>query len=162
MYKVHLRRALIFMVVGLVFGYFLAKRQPSIYEARTEVQVSALQPAATTRFPKTIRRLLQPVNAIGIDSEAGVLKSEGLFVRAVERVAKQTGDRNLLSGDVINRLYMMYDVIVPPGSNQYQPEVSKVLTRSAPGRSPSNSRPIWRTPSRTSTTGFATSRGRVC
>lgn len=124
MYKVHVKRTLIFLIVGLIGGLLYALLAPKVYEGRAEIIV-ADQPGLRTGaagYSDDVNALLAPSARQSVRTEIGVLRSEGVFKKSLVQVAQDLSDPKLVADpEDMDKLFMMYDAIVPPSESENDP-----------------------------------------
>lgn len=112
MFKFHFKRALIFGILGLTVGGIIAFTSASIYEATGEMLLgeSAVNTVNSTLAPD-VQRILEVGQARDPQTELQLLRSQSVFLQALQNVANKENQRSLVDDWV--KLYLMYDVITP-------------------------------------------------
>jgi uncharacterized protein involved in exopolysaccharide biosynthesis/Mrp family chromosome partitioning ATPase len=126
MYKVHVRRTLIFAVLGLLVGLAVVIFSRKIYEARLEMLLGS---SIETRSPSVIfddevKKIIDRNAPQGVQTERQLLNSETVFFEALGSV-----DQDLL--DDWEKYYLMYDVVTArtPNQNEQGAGVAQVRVR---------------------------------
>lgn len=110
-YKLHIKRTVIFAVLGilvaLVVGYF----SPKVFEGRMQIMVgtNAIPNPAGAQLTPDVWEILNAGLQKDTQSELDVLRGEGVFDEALQRVSDRTGKP--VSKNERERLYLMYDVL---------------------------------------------------
>jgi uncharacterized protein involved in exopolysaccharide biosynthesis/Mrp family chromosome partitioning ATPase len=112
MFKFHFKRALIFGILGLTVGGIIAFTSASIYEATGEMLLgeSAVSTVNSTLAPD-VQRILEVGQARDPQTELQLLRSQSVFLQALQNVANRENQRSLVDEWV--KLYLMYDVLTP-------------------------------------------------
>lgn len=112
MFKFHFKRALIFGILGLTVGGIIAFTSASIYEATGEMLLgeSAVSTVNSTLAPD-VQRILEVGQARDPQTELQLLRSQSVFLQALQNVANRENQRTLVDDWV--KLYLMYDVLTP-------------------------------------------------
>lgn len=135
MLKVHLRRMLFWSAALGGLMWLIAFRTPKVYEARVEIKAGSPQMTIDNAMPIEVRKAMAGV-INDLDSDAGILRSQRIFKEGLEKAAKETGSDSLATVNSLQQLFPMFELEVPPASNNYQPDSVRVVTVKARAFSP--------------------------
>lgn len=126
MYKVHVRRTIIFAVLGLLVGLVIVVVSPKIFEARVEMLLGSNMDARSQSivFDDEVRKIIDRNAPQGVQTERQLLNSETVFLQALQSAAPK-----LL--DDWEKYYLMYDVITvrTPNQNEVGAGLAQVRVR---------------------------------
>ena len=113
MYKVHVRRTVIFAVIGVLAGLAVFLFSPRIYEARLEMLLGSNYEGRTPTvvFDAEVQKILDRNAPQGVQTERQLLNSESVYQQALASAAPDLMEH-------FEELYLMYDVITPRTPNQ--------------------------------------------
>ena len=138
MAKLHIRRTIIFIILGIIVGFIYIAVTPKVYEGNLQLVVSNAgtnaQRTATSGLKDDVAKILDTGFARNPVTELNILRDRGLFYSALEYVAEQTNNQEMLRPDNFERYYSMYDVLGERDSDAatiraraYSPETAALL-----------------------------------
>lgn len=124
MYKVHVRRTLLFAALGLLVGLSIFVFSRRIYEARLEMLLGSNLETRTPNvvFDDEVKKIIDRNSPQGVQTERQLLNSETVFVRALQQSAPE-----LLED--WEKFYLMYDVVTARTPNQNEQGAGVALVR---------------------------------
>ncbi len=126
MYKVHVRRTLIFAVLGLLVGLGVYIFSKPIYEARVEMLLGSNfeTRSPSMMFDEEVKKIMDRNAPQGVQTERQLLNSETVFYQALQKEAP-----NML--EEWEKFYLMYNVITArtPNQNEQGAGVAQVRVR---------------------------------
>ena len=109
MFKLHLKRTLFFGLLGLVVALAVAYFSPKVYEGRTGLIVGEEQiPSGYQSLSAEVTSILRAGQARNVETELGVLASEGVFIQALDKYKNSVGGKDLTKD--WQKYYLMYNV----------------------------------------------------
>jgi len=117
MYKIHFKRTFIFAIVGLLAGLLYGLFSPKVFEGNAGMIVGTDQgriAGGNSGFQEDVEQILRQGYYKDSETEAQVLRSQGVFYRALARAAEKRGVATLTDDD--RAAYERYDVITPEKS----------------------------------------------
>ncbi len=113
MYKVHVRRTIIFAVLGLLVGLAVVFFSKPIYEARVEMMLGSNIEGRgpSMMFDEEVKKIIDRNAPQGVQTERQLLNSETVFFQALQNEAP-----NMLED--WEKFYLMYNVITARTANQ--------------------------------------------
>ncbi len=115
----HLKRVVIFAIVGLVLALVYGLISPKVYEGRVEMIVGndpLLQKSRNSMFTSDVEQILERGYAGTPATEINVLRGQGVFLAALRRAAANNPSINISSIDAVRDLFQKYDVVAEPAS----------------------------------------------
>lgn len=136
MAKLHIRRTIAFIVIGIIVGFLYMALAPKVYESSLQVVVGPPPPGPGRTYAGTetadvanILNVGQPRNAL---TELQILRSRSLFFAALQALAEEQRQPEMLNQ--FERYYSMYDVLgerdsdaVQIRARAYTPEMAVML-----------------------------------
>lgn len=117
MYKLHFKRTFIFAIIGLLAGLLYGLFSPKMYEGNAGMIVGTDQgriAGGNSGFQEDVEQILRQGYYKDSETEAQVLRSQGVFFRALARVSQKRGVAELTNDP--RAAYERYDVITPEKS----------------------------------------------
>ena len=127
MFKVHLRRVAIFVLIAGVIGWLVGSRMPKIYEAVVEIQVGSANTSLDSNLPTSIKTLLLPSLLNDLDSDIGVLRSTRVFSDGLNQASINLNRPDLRSNTMYLELFPKYEVEIPTGISTYAQVQTRVV-----------------------------------
>lgn len=117
MIKLHLKRTILFGILGLLIALGFAFMSPPVYESQTAMLVGEGQNAAlgATTVTDDVAKILNRGVAGNAQTEVGVLMTRGVFYQALADVFAKTSDPDLRADP--EKYYLMYNVTSERESN---------------------------------------------
>ncbi|MBV6459815.1 MAG: hypothetical protein HONBIEJF_02969 [Fimbriimonadaceae bacterium] len=117
MYKIHFKRTFLFAIIGLLAGLLYGLFSPKVYEGNAGMIVGTDQgriAGGNSGFQEDVEQILRQGYYKDSETEAQVLRSQGVFFRALQRVAEKRGVATITDDN--RAAYERYDVITPEKS----------------------------------------------
>ncbi len=139
MIRQHIFRTILFAIIGFAIGFAYLQMAPKVYEGRTQLIIGNQTQNNGRFYPTTlsddVAAILQSGLATNPLTEAQILRGEGVFRQAIERVIAETGNTSLRQQ--ADDLYNMYDVAGTSESSDvlvrvraYSPESATAIANS--------------------------------
>lgn len=136
MIRQHIIRTILFALIGIGVGFLILATSPKIYEGRANLVVGTQAQNSSRAYGSTLNEdvatILQAGLAINPETEVQLLRSEGVFNAALEKVIAQNNQVSLRTQAA--DLYGMYDVAgsaqssaVMVRARAYSPETASML-----------------------------------
>lgn len=110
MVKQHIKRIVICAVLGAILGLSIYLISPKIYEGSTQILIATTDTSSLSTTPE-VASILQPGFSENVGTEISILRSRGIFRQAMKRISEAKGDARLQSLEMMDKLYLMYDVM---------------------------------------------------
>lgn len=111
MIRLHIIRTIIFALIGFAIGYGILATSPKVYEGRVQVVLGTQQQNQrfySSTLNEDVAMILQSGLATNPQTEAQILRGEGVFRDALQRVATATSKPQMVTQ--FDDYYRMYDV----------------------------------------------------
>ncbi|HRK21194.1 MAG TPA: AAA family ATPase [Fimbriimonadaceae bacterium] len=110
MAKLHIRRTIIFIILGAICGFLYVMFTPKVYEGSVQLMIANLgQRGGADVVSPDVQKVLDAGASRNPLSELSVLRGRGLFFTALERLSQEQNDPDMLTD--FERYYGMYDVL---------------------------------------------------
>ncbi len=120
MLKAHIKRTIIFAILGAVIAFVVTQISPKIYEGRLEMLLSDetrnQNLGGANIFTPDVLDILQRNRPQGAATERQLLSSQSVFFQALVAVATAQGNNSLV--EKFSSLYPMYDIETARTTNQ--------------------------------------------
>lgn len=129
MFRQHVKRTVVFGVIGLVLSLGIALMLPKYYEGRLEILLGQQAVTAPGMLTEDVMRILERGQLTTAQTERQVLASQAVFLAALEDAARLHPNENLQAQFL--DLYRRFDVEVArqPGQQITNSGVAAVLVR---------------------------------
>jgi polysaccharide biosynthesis transport protein len=135
MAKLHIRRTLIFIIVGALCGFIYMLITPKVYEGTLQLVVGAPS-GANRNYPSNLTKDVGDILDVGFArnplTEVQILRGRALFAEALQEVAEKHGKAEMVRD--FETYYSMYDVLGEKDSDvayvqarAYSPEIAADL-----------------------------------
>lgn len=112
MLKTHLKRVILFAILGAIVGGVLYQVSPKVYESSVELLIATEPTATTSAVGQTdAAQILSTGQSQNVGTEISILKSKGLFLEALRRLPEAQQDPAVLRPENYESLYTMYEVM---------------------------------------------------
>lgn len=110
MAKLHIRRTIIFIILGAICGFLYVMFTPKVYEGSVQLMIAnPAQRGGSDVVSPDVQKVLDAGASRNPLSELGVLRGRGLFFTALERLSREKNDPDMLTQ--WERFYGMFDVL---------------------------------------------------
>jgi len=110
MAKLHIRRTVIFIILGALCGFLYILFTPKVYEGQVQLMIgSATRATGSENYAPDVQKILASGDARNPLSELGVMRGQGLFFAALQKLSQLRGNPDMLNQ--FERYYSMYDVL---------------------------------------------------
>ncbi len=110
MVKQHIKRIVICAVLGAILGLSIYLISPKVYEGSTQILIATTDTTSLATTPE-VASILQSGFSENVGTEISILRSRGIFRQAMKRISEARGDSGLQSPEVMDKLFLMYDVM---------------------------------------------------
>jgi uncharacterized protein involved in exopolysaccharide biosynthesis/MinD-like ATPase involved in chromosome partitioning or flagellar assembly len=111
MAKLHIRRTIIFIIIGIVCGLLYTIFTPKVYEGTVQLVISNPNagPRGASTFTPDVQDVLETGKPRNPITELGILRGRGLFFAALEETSRKVNKPEMVQA--FERYYSMYDVL---------------------------------------------------
>jgi uncharacterized protein involved in exopolysaccharide biosynthesis/Mrp family chromosome partitioning ATPase len=111
MLKTHLKRVVVFAILGAILGGVIYQASPKVYQGTAEFLI-ATEPTPTTSALNDTEAagILSQGASESVGTEISILRSRELFREAMRRLPQAKRDPSLLELENLDALYTMYEV----------------------------------------------------
>ncbi|MCE9560397.1 MAG: hypothetical protein K8R88_15795, partial [Armatimonadetes bacterium] len=111
MFKQHVRRTVVFTILGVLAAFILAKLTRSVFEANLEMILGEQSLGRTVNqspFSPEVEKILNKASTQSAETERQIISSASTFFGAVSKVSDRTRNRELMAD--FQDLYKMYNI----------------------------------------------------
>lgn len=110
MAKLHIRRTIFFIILGAICGFLYILFTPKVYEGNVQLMIgNSSRVAGSENYAPDVQKILAGGESRNPLSELGVMRSQGLFFAALQKLSQERNNPDMLNQ--FERYYGMYDVL---------------------------------------------------